>query len=477
MKTFGTFCIGMAFAATIFAQNKPSKDTTTRAVPMKLWQKETTSISEKIEKFTVGRDREMDLYLAPYDVLGNIAHAKMLESVGLLEKNELIALEAELKNIYQEIQQGKFEIEDGVEDIHSQVELMLTRKLGDVGKKIHSGRSRNDQVLVDMKLFSRSRLEEVALASRKLFDLLVKRSNQHKNDLLPGYTHLQIAMPSSFGLWFGAYGEALVDDMAMLQTAYKLSNKNPLGSGAGYGSSFPLNRTMTTELLGFEALHYNVVYAQMSRGKTEQTALTAIATLSSTISRMAMDVCLYNSQNFAFVTLPDDLTTGSSIMPHKKNPDVAELLRAKTNRLKALPTEITMVMSNLPSGYHRDMQLLKELLMPAFDEILDCLDIAHFMLEHLEVKPDLLVDKKYDLLFSVERVNELVVQGVPFRDAYRQVGKEINEGTYKASRNLNHTHEGSIGNLCNDQITELMNAEMARFKFEKVHTAVENLLK
>ncbi len=477
MKTFCTFCIGMAYAVAIFAQNKPSKDTITRAVPMKLWQKETTSISEKIEKFTVGRDREMDLYLAPYDVLGNIAHAKMLESVGLLKKEELTALEAELKNIYQEIRQGRFEIEDGVEDVHSQVELMLTRKLGDIGKKIHSGRSRNDQVLVDMKLFTRSRLEEVALASRKLFDLLVKRSNQHKNDLLPGYTHLQIAMPSSFGLWFGAYGEALVDDMAMIQTAYKLANKNPLGSGAGYGSSFPLNRTMTTELLGFEALHYNVVYAQMSRGKTEQTALTAIAALSSTLSRMAMDVCLYNSQNFAFVTLPDDLTTGSSIMPHKKNPDVAELLRAKTNRMKALPTEITMVMSNLPSGYHRDMQLLKELLMPAFDEILDCLDIAHFMLEHLEVKPDLLVDKKYDLLFSVERVNELVVQGVPFRDAYRQVGKEINEGTYRASRTLNHTHEGSIGNLCNDQITELMNAEMARFKFEKVHTAVENLLK
>lgn len=477
MKTFCTFCIGMAYAVAIFAQNKPSKDTITRAVPMKLWQKETTSISEKIEKFTVGRDREMDLYLAPYDVLGNIAHAKMLESVGLLKKDELTALEAELKNIYQEIRQGRFEIEDGVEDVHSQVELMLTRKLGDIGKKIHSGRSRNDQVLVDMKLFTRSRLEEVALASRKLFDLLIKRSNQHKNDLLPGYTHLQIAMPSSFGLWFGAYGEALIDDMAMIQTAYKLANKNPLGSGAGYGSSFPLNRTMTTELLGFEALHYNVVYAQMSRGKTEQTALTAIAALSSTLSRMAMDVCLYNSQNFAFVTLPDDLTTGSSIMPHKKNPDVAELLRAKTNRMKALPTEITMVMSNLPSGYHRDMQLLKELLMPAFDEILDCLDIAHFMLEHLEVKPDLLVDKKYDLLFSVERVNELVVQGVPFRDAYRQVGKEINEGTYRASRTLNHTHEGSIGNLCNDQITELMNAEMARFKFEKVHTAVENLLK
>jgi argininosuccinate lyase len=416
-----------ALAAAIFAQKNPTKDSSTREAPMKLWQKETTSISEKIEKFTVGRDREMDLYLAPYDVQGNIAHATMLESVGLLTNYELRMLNDELRIIYQEIQQGKFEIEEGVEDVHSQVELMLTRKLGDVGKKIHSGRSRNDQVLVDMKLFTRSRLEEVALASKKLFDLLIKRSNQHKNDLLPGYTHLQIAMPSSFGLWFGAYAEALVDDMSMIQTAYKLANKNPLGSGAGYGSSFPLNRTMTTELLGFETLHYNVVYAQMSRGKTEQTALTAIAALSATLSRLAMDVCLYNSQNFAFVTLPDDLTTGSSIMPHKKNPDVAELLRAKTNRLKALPTEITMVMSNLPSGYHRDMQLLKELLMPAFEEILDCLDIAHFMLEHLQVKQNLLVDAKYDLLFSVERVNELVVQGVPFRDAYRQVGKEINE--------------------------------------------------
>ncbi len=477
MKTFWTFCIGMAYAAAIFAQKNSSQNPSSRTEPMKLWQKETTSISEKIEKFTVGRDREMDLYLAPYDVLGNIAHATMLESVGLLEKDELTLLKAELKTIYEEIQQGKFEIEDGVEDVHSQIELLLTRKLGDIGKKIHSGRSRNDQVLVDMKLFTRNRLEEVALASKKLFDLLIQRSNQHKNDLLPGYTHLQIAMPSSFGLWFGAYGEALVDDMSVIQTAYKLSNKNPLGSGAGYGSSFPLNRTMTTQLLGFETLHYNVVYAQMSRGKTEQTALTAIAALAATLSRLAMDVCLYNSQNFAFVTLPDDLTTGSSIMPHKKNPDVAELLRAKTNRLKALPTEITMVMSNLPSGYHRDMQLLKELLMPAFDEILDCLDITHFMLQHLQVKPNLLADAKYDLLFSVERVNELVVQGVPFRDAYRQVGKEINEGTYQASRDLKHTHEGSIGNLCNDQITNLMDAEMQRFGFDKVHVAVEELLK
>jgi argininosuccinate lyase len=424
---------------------------------MKLWQKENTTISEKIEKFTVGRDREMDLYLAPFDVLGSMAHAIMLQEVGLLTNDELGLLTDELKNIYRQIGQGNFEIEPGVEDVHSQVELMLTRKLGDVGKKIHSGRSRNDQVLVDMKLFLRSRLEDVAKATKKLFDQLMLRSEQHKNDLLPGYTHLQIAMPSSFGLWFGAYAEALVDDMAMLQTAYRLANKNPLGSGAGYGSSFPLNRTLTTQLLGFETLHYNVVYAQMSRGKTEQTALTALAAIAATLSRLAMDVCLYNSQNFGFLTLPDDLTTGSSIMPHKKNPDVAELLRAKTNRLKALPTEITLVMSNLPSGYHRDMQLLKEMVMPAFDELLECLDVAHFMFEHLEVKPDLLNDAKYDLLFSVERVNALVVAGVPFRDAYQQVGQEIQDGSYVASRALQHTHEGSTGNLCNVQITGLQN--------------------
>ena len=443
---------------------------------MKLWQKANTSISEKIEKFTVGRDRELDVHLAPFDVLGSMAHAAMLESIGLLSSDELGTLHSELKKIYENIQEGAFEIEEGVEDVHSQVELMLTRQLGDVGKKIHSGRSRNDQVLVDLKLFVRSRLEEVAHAAHGLFELLTSRSEQHKNDLLPGYTHLQIAMPSSFGLWFGAYAEALVDDMAMLQTAYRMANKNPLGSGAGYGSSFPLNRSMTTQLLGFETLHYNVVYAQMSRGKTEQTALTAIAAVAATLSRLAMDVCLYNSQNFSFLTLPDDLTTGSSIMPHKKNPDVAELLRAKTNRLKALPTEIMLVMSNLPSGYHRDMQLLKEILMPAFDEILNCLDVAHFMLQHLQVKPNLLADAKYDLLFSVERVNELVMQGVPFRDAYQQVGQAIAEGNYVASRALNHTHEGSIGNLCNAQITELMEAEMSKFGFEKVHASVDALL-
>ena len=345
-----------------------------------------------------------------------------------------------------------------------------------MGKKIHAGRSRNDQVLVDLKLFTRDRLWRVADATKRVFDQLIGRSEAHKNDLLPGYTHLQIAMPSSFGLWFGAYAEALADDMLMLQTAYRLANRNPLGSGAGYGSSFPLNRTLTTELLGFEGMHVNVVYAQMSRGKTEQTALTALAAVAATIGRMAMDICLYNSQNFGFLTLPDALTTGSSIMPHKKNPDVAELLRAKTNRLKALPMEVTLVMSNLPSGYHRDMQLLKEILMPAFDEMLDCLAITDFMLEHLQVKSNLLDDSKYDLLFSVERVNELVLQGVPFREAYQTVSKEIGEHTYAASRQLHHTHEGSIGNLGNDLIVAHMEQSIEGFGIERAQQAIDRLL-
>ncbi|QKZ13236.1 argininosuccinate lyase [Spirosoma sp. KUDC1026] len=443
---------------------------------MKLWQKEGVTTSEQIERFTVGRDREMDQYLAQFDVLGNLAHAQMLETIGLLTRDELTALQAELKTIYQQTQDGQFAIEDGVEDVHSQVELMLTRALGDTGKKIHSGRSRNDQVLVDLKLFTRDRLWQVAGAVRQVFDQLISRSEQHKDDLLPGYTHLQIAMPSSFGLWFGAYAEALADDMLTLQTAYRLSNRNPLGSGAGYGSSFPLNRTMTTELLGFEGMHVNVVYAQMSRGKTEQTALTALAAVAATISRMAMDICLYNSQNFGFLVLPDALTTGSSIMPHKKNPDVAELLRAKTNRLKALPMEVTLVMSNLPSGYHRDMQLLKEILMPAFDELLDCLDITNYMLEHLQVKNNLLDDPKYDLLFSVERVNELVLQGVPFREAYQTVGKEIASHTYQPPRTLHHAHEGSIGNLGSDLIVAYMEQAQAGFGAEKAKEAIEKLL-
>ena len=443
---------------------------------MKLWQKENTVTSEKIERFTVGRDRELDIHLAEFDVLGNLAHAIMLESIGLLAQEELHELKTELKAIYQKIQAGEFEIEDGVEDVHSQVELLLTRRLGDTGKKIHSGRSRNDQVLVDLKLYVRDRLRQVVQATEKLFTVLNTRAEQHKSDLLPGYTHLQIAMPSSFGLWFGAYAEGLIDDVVQLNAAYRLANRNPLGSGAGYGSSFPLNRTMTTELLGFEGLHYNVVYAQMSRGRTEQAALTALASLAATVSRLAMDVCLYNSQNFGFIVLPEALTTGSSIMPHKKNPDVAELLRAKTNRLKALPMEVTLVLSNLPSGYHRDMQLLKEILMPAFDEMLDCLDVAAFMLENMEVKRNLLDESRYDLLFSVERVNELVMQGVPFRDAYRQVGMEIGEGTYRAPHELNHTHEGSIGNLNLPEINQRMANELARFEFDKVEVAFQNLL-
>ncbi|RRB04357.1 argininosuccinate lyase [Larkinella rosea] len=452
---------------------------------LKLWQKSNTNsestsaeslAAAKIERFTVGHDREMDLYLAPFDVLGNLAHATMLETIGLLSNAELGLLSDELKNIYRQIEAGDFVIEEGVEDVHSQVELMLTRKLGDVGKKIHSGRSRNDQVLVDLKLFTRDRLWQVTEAVRQVFDRLIARSEQHKADLLPGYTHLQIAMPSSFGLWFGAYAEALADDMLLLQTAYRFANRNPLGSGAGYGSSFPLNRTLTTELLGFEGMHVNVVYAQMSRGKTEQTALTALAAVAATLARMAMDICLYNSQNFGFLTLPDALTTGSSIMPHKKNPDVAELLRAKTNRLKALPMEVTLVMSNLPSGYHRDMQILKEILMPAFEEILDCLEITDFMLENIQVKSNLMDDPKYDLMFSVERVNELVLQGIPFREAYLVVKTEVETGTYQASRELHHTHEGSIGNPGNDQIVKYMEKNMQGFGAETVGIAIQQLL-
>lgn len=442
----------------------------------KLWQKEGISVSEKIEKFTVGKDRELDLQLALYDIQGNLAHAQMLHSIGLLTAEELQLLKNELKNIYTIVQRGEFIIEEGVEDVHSQVELMLTRKLGDVGKKIHSGRSRNDQVLVDLKLFSRSRLKEVVNQTTDLFNVLVKKADEHRNDLLPGYTHLQIAMPSSFGLWFSAYAEGLLDDLVQIHAAYRLANRNPLGSGAGYGSSFPLDRQLTTQLLGFEGLHVNVVYAQMSRGRTEQAVLNAISSLAATLSRLAMDVCLYNSQNFGFVVLPDEMTTGSSIMPHKKNPDVAELLRAKCNRLKAMPTEIAFVLSNLPSGYHRDMQLLKEILMPAFDEIVECLDITNYMLTHLKVKSELLAAEKYDLLFSVERVNELVMQGVPFRDAYRTVGAEIASGTYRANRDLNHVHIGSMGNLQLELLKERLTEELAKFNFAHAEAAIQRLL-
>ncbi len=449
---------------------------------MKLWQKDNSkNASEKeaalrIEKFTVGNDRAMDLYLAQFDVLGSMAHAIMLETIGLLGKDELAKLLAECRSIFDEIQKENFTIEDNIEDVHSQVEWMLTQKLGDIGKKIHSGRSRNDQVLVDLKLFMRHELRQIVGQINDLFRLLIRLSEKHRHDLLPGYTHLQIAMPSSFGLWFGAYAESLVDDTLVLQAAYKVVNKNPLGSGAGYGSSFPLNRTLTTELLGFDTLNFNVVYAQMTRGKSEYVVLSALSSLAATLSRMAMDICLYNSQNFGFLTLPDAFTTGSSIMPHKKNPDVAELLRAKTNRLKGLPTELAFVTSNLPSGYHRDMQILKEILMPAFDQVTECLEIAHFMLSNIEVKADLLADSKYDPIFSVERVNALVMEGLPFRDAYLQVKGEIFGGGYEASRDLNHSLEGSIGNLCNESIEAMMDKVIDEFAFHKVEEALEKLL-
>ncbi len=443
---------------------------------MKLWQKENTAVAEKIERFTVGKDREMDLHLAGYDVLGSLAHAQMLQSIGLLTAGELVQIRRELNSIFQNIQTSGFRIDDGMEDVHSQIEWLLTQKLGEVGKKIHSGRSRNDQVLTAIKLFLRDRIAHIARETKRLFDRLILLSEEYKTVLLPGYTHLQVAMPSSFGLWFGAYAESLIDDMLVLQAAYKITNKNPLGSGAGYGSSFPLDRSMTTQLLGFETLNYNVVYAQMTRGKTEYSVSVALAALAATLSRLAMDVCLYNSQNFAFVTLPDELTTGSSIMPHKKNPDVAELLRGRTNRLKALPYELTLLTGNLPSGYHREMQLTKEILFPALDEISNCLDITHFMLENISVNPDILQDSRYRYLFSVERVNELVLQGVPFREAYKQVGKEIADGTYQPNTQVNHTHEGSIGNLCNTQIISEMQKVLDGFDFAKAELALADLV-
>jgi argininosuccinate lyase len=445
---------------------------------VKLWQKENSKkTNEIIEKFTVGKDRELDIYLAPYDLLGSMAHAIMLESIELLGKQELGLLLNECKLIYNKsISQGLFQINEGIEDVHSQIEFLLTEKIGDTGKKIHSGRSRNDQVLVDLKMFLRDRIEQVVEHSRLLFDSLLIKSEAHKEDLLPGYTHLQIAMPSSFGLWFGAYAESLVDDLIILSGAYKVVNKNPLGSGAGYGSSFPLNRTLTTSLLGFDDLNYNVVYAQMTRGKMEYVVSSALTNIANTLSRMAMDVCLFNSQNFGYVILADELTTGSSIMPHKKNPDVAEILRGKANKLKALPSEIAFIQSNLPSGYHREMQLIKEIIVPVFDDILECLKIAEFMVSNLQVKKNILDDPKFDLLFSVENVNDLVISGTPFRDAYKEVGGQIEKGEFKPNKDIHHTLEGSIGNLCNEQIRRMMNEAMASFNFAKVHEAYEKLL-
>ena len=442
---------------------------------MKLWQKN-TSVSEAVETFTVGNDREMDMYLALYDVQGSLAHIKMLESIGLLTTDEWKVLSAELKNIYNEIQAGRFTLEEGVEDVHSQVELLLTKKLGEAGKKIHSGRSRNDQVLVDLKLFLRSAVEQLVHNINNLFQLLQQKSEEYKNDLLPGYTHLQLAMPSSFGLWLGAYAESLVDDVITLQSAYKVVNKNPLGSAAGYGSSFPLNRTYTTQLLGFEDLNYNVVYAQMSRGKSERIVAQGVSNVAATLNKLSMDCCLYINQNFSFISFPDELTTGSSIMPHKKNPDVFELIRAKCNQLQALPNDIILLTTNLPSGYHRDFQLLKEYLFPAFITLNSCIEMMHLMITNIKVKQDLLSNEQYKYLFSVEEVNKLVLQGVPFRDAYKKVGLEIEEGNFKSSTTLNHTHEGSIGNLCTQQIAEAMQRAIDEFRFESYHAAINDLV-
>jgi argininosuccinate lyase len=442
---------------------------------MKLWQKNTNT-SKAVETFTVGNDREMDIFLAPFDVQGSLAHIKMLCSIGLLTTEDWTVLSAELKNIYKEIESGNFSLQEGVEDIHSQVELLLTERLGEVGKKIHSGRSRNDQVLVDLKLFFRSAITQLVQNIDHLFQLLQQKSEDFKEHLLPGYTHLQLAMPSSFGLWLGAYAESLVDDVITLQSAYKVVNKNPLGSAAGYGSSFPLNRTYTTQLLGFEDLNYNVVYAQMSRGKSERIVAQAISNVAATLNKLAMDCCLYMNQNFAFISFPDELTTGSSIMPHKKNPDVFELIRAKCNQLQALPNDVALLTTNLPSGYHRDFQLLKEYLFPAFVTVNSCLDMMHLMLSNIKIKENLLSNDQYKYLFSVEEVNKLVLQGTPFRDAYKKVGLEIEAGKFEYSTAVHHTHEGSIGNLCTEQIAEAMKTATQAFGFEKYHKAIEDLI-
>lgn len=442
---------------------------------LKLWEK-SVAVDHNVETYTVGRDREMDLYLAPYDVLGSMAHITMLESISLLSAEELRQLLDELKDIYASAIAGKFVIEEGVEDVHSQVELMLTRRLGDIGKKIHSGRSRNDQVLVDLKLFIRSEIEAVAHAVETLFRTLIAQSNRYKDVLMPGYTHLQVAMPSSFGLWFGAYAESLADDMMVLQAAYRVTNRNPLGSAAGYGSSFPLRREMTTRLLGFEGMNYNVVYAQMGRGKTERIVANALAGIAATVSRLAFDACLYNSQNFGFIKLPDQYTTGSSIMPHKKNPDVFELTRAKCNRLQALPSQITLILNNLPSGYFRDMQLIKEAFLPAFDELKSILAMVNAMLSEVKVNTSLADDDRYKYMFSVEEVNRLTHDGMPFRDAYKKVGLDIEAGKFEPVREVHHTHEGSIGNLCNDKITALFDRTLSDFHFENYHSAIESLL-
>ncbi|MDD4514859.1 argininosuccinate lyase [Massilibacteroides sp.] len=441
----------------------------------KLWEKN-VQVDKEVETFTVGKDREMDIYLAKYDVLGSIAHIIMLENIGLLTKQELELLLDELRHIYQIADNGDFVIEEGVEDVHSQVELLLIRNLGNIGKRIHSGRSRNDQVLVDLKLFTRTEIRKLTELTKDLFDVLLQQSERYKDVLLPGYTHLQVAMPSSFGLWFGAYAESLVDDLQLMQAAYKVCNKNPLGSAAGYGSSFPLNRQMTTDLLGFDSMNYNVVYAQMGRGKMERTVAFAMAGIAATLSKLAFDACLFNSQNFGFIKLPDQFTTGSSIMPHKKNPDVFELTRAKCNKIQGLPQQITLISNNLPSGYFRDLQIIKEIFLPAFDELKDCLRMVTHMMREVNVNKDILKDDKYALLFSVEEVNRRVLDGAPFRDAYKQVGLEIEAGEFSPDKKINHTHEGSIGNLCNDSISAMMQNIIDGFSFEKISFAENKLV-
>jgi argininosuccinate lyase len=441
----------------------------------KLWDKGVKT-DQEIERFTIGRDQEMDLYLAKYDVLGSMAHITMLESIGLLEQEELQQLLKELKNIYGIVQKGDFVIEEGIEDVHSQVELMLTRALGEMGKKIHSGRSRNDQALLDLKLFARAEIEKTVSKVCDLFNVLIAQSNRYKDVLMPGYTHLQIAMPSSFGLWFAAYAESLADDLQLLLSAYKIANRNPLGSAAGYGSSFPLNRQMTTDLLGFETMNYNVVYAQMGRGKMERVVTTALASVAATLSKLAFDACMFSSQNFGFIKLPDAFTTGSSIMPHKKNPDVFELTRAKCNKIQAIPQQITMIVNNLPSGYFRDLQITKECFVPTFEELNDCLDMTTTMMDKVTINDHILDDNRYDLIFSVETVNQLAREGMPFRDAYKKVGLDIEAGNFHPDKNIHHTHEGSIGNLCNDEIAAYKNEIVGQFNFNKVEQAYDKLL-
>jgi len=442
---------------------------------MKLWQKNTDSLKE-VETFTVGKDRELDMFLAPFDVLGSLAHIKMLNKVGLLTTDELGELEIALKEIYKDIVAGNFSLDEDVEDIHSQVEFILTKKLGDSGKKIHSARSRNDQVILDLKLFLRNQIEEIVHEVNDFFTLLQSQSEKYKDYLLPGYTHFQLAMPSSFGLWFGAYAESLADDMITLHGAWEITNKNPLGSAAGFGSSFPINRKMTTQLLGFEDLNYNVVYAQMSRGKTERILSQALANIAATLSRMSMDACIYLNQNFGFISFPAELTTGSSIMPHKKNPDVFELIRGHCNRIQALPNEIAFISSNLPSGYHRDFQLLKEHLFPAIKNIKDCLKMAGLMFENITIKKDILNDEKYKYLFTVEEMNKLVLQGMPLRDAYKKIGMDVENNEFVTDMKVNHSHEGSIGNLQNEAIKRMMENIVSRFNFKSVNDALQKLL-